>query len=226
MSQVVHNDHLHAEVAPRQPVPGRRLTPEGKEQDADMRVIAGSAKGTPLQAVPGTGTRPISDRVKEALFDILSARIGGARILDLFAGTGGVGIEALSRGAERAVFVEKHGKATATIRANLRNTKLQDRGQVVRSDVFKFLSGEPEPFDVIYVAPPQYKGLWSKTLAALEANPGWLDGRGRIIVQIFPKEFEPLALVTLRLADQRKYGSTMLCFYVLDTPGDENPKIL
>jgi 16S rRNA (guanine966-N2)-methyltransferase len=187
-----------------------------------MRVIGGSAKGTPLQAVPGSGTRPISDRVKEAVFDILRADIVGARVLDLFAGTGSVGIEALSQGAEQAVFVEKNARATAVIRANLRSTRLQAGARIVQADVFKFLAGEPEPFDLLYVAPPQYKGLWSKTLLTLEASPGWLAGDSTVVIQIFPKEFEPLALTTLRLAGQRKYGSTLLCFYrpALPAPPD------
>ena len=178
-----------------------------------MRVIAGSAKGLSLQAVPGSGTRPISDRVKEALFNILGAGITNARVLDLFAGTGSVGIEALSRGAEAAVFVEKRPKAAAIIRANLGRTRLQANARVVKADVFRFLQGEPEPFDLVYVAPPQYQSLWSKTLLALEANPGWLDAEGLVVVQIFPKELEPLPLTTLDLTDQRKYGSTLLCFY-------------
>ena len=178
-----------------------------------MRVIAGSAKGLQLQAVPGSGTRPISDRVKEALFNILAAEIINARVLDLFAGTGSVGIEALSRGAEAAVFVEKRPKAAAIIRANLGRTRLQANARVVKADVFRFLEGEPEPFDLVYVAPPQYQSLWSKTLLALEANPGWLDAEGLVVVQIFPKELEPLPLTTLDLTDQRKYGSTLLCFY-------------
>lgn len=178
-----------------------------------MRVIAGRAKGTVLQAVPGTGTRPIADRVKAALFDTLAAQIVGARVLDLFAGTGSVGIEALSRGAEWAVFVEKQAKAAATIRANLQSARLQDQARVVQADVFKFLAGEPQPFDLIYIAPPQYQGLWRKTLLALEANPGWWDDEGTVIVQLFPKEFEPLSLTSLQLDEQRKYGSTLLCFY-------------
>ncbi len=178
-----------------------------------MRVIAGGAKGTPLQAVPGQGTRPISDRVKEALFDILGAAVVDARILDLFAGTGSVGIEALSRGAAQATFVEKQARAVAVIRANLRRARLQDRARVVQADVFKFLRGAPHPADLIYIAPPQYRGLWSKTLHALEANPGWLASGGLVIVQIFPKEFAPLELNSLRLTERRKYGSTQLCFY-------------
>lgn len=178
-----------------------------------MRVISGSAKGIQLQAVPGSGTRPISDRVKEAVFNILGDAIVGSRVLDLFAGTGSVGIEALSRGAEQAVFVEKHPKAVAAIQANLRRTALEAEARVVRADVFKFLAGPPQPFDLIYIAPPQYQGLWSKTLLALDAVPEWLDPSGLAIVQIFPKEMEPVSLTSLQLSEQRKYGSTLLCFY-------------
>ncbi len=183
-----------------------------------MRVIAGSAKGIKLQAVPGGGTRPISDRVKEALFNILGNAVVDSHVLDLFAGTGSVGIEALSRGAEQVVFVEKHPKAIATIRDNLRRTRLQDGARVTRTDVFTFLAGDPAPFDLIYIAPPQNQGLWKKALLALEASPGWLHPDGLAIVQIFPKELEPLALDTLRLTEQRTYGSTLLCFYEPTTP--------
>jgi 16S rRNA (guanine(966)-N(2))-methyltransferase RsmD len=184
-----------------------------------MRVIAGSARGIQLTAVPGSGTRPISDRVKEAVFNILGDTIINSRVLDLFAGTGSVGIEALSRGAEEALFVEKQPKAISTIRENLRRTGLQAGARVVRADVFKFLAGEPEPFDLIYIAPPQYQGLWKKSLLALEANQHWLAADGLAIVQIFPKELEPLELMTLESIEQRKYGSTLLCFYE-PTPRD------
>lgn len=180
-----------------------------------MRVIAGSAKGIQLQAVPGKGTRPITDRVKEALFNILGEGVVDARMLDLFAGTGSVGIEALSRGAAEAVFVEKQSKAIKTIRVNLQRTRLQERARIVQTDVFKFLAREPEPFDLVYVAPPQYLGLWNKTLLILDDNPSWLASDGLAIVQIFPKELEPLDLNHFRPTDQRKYGSTLLCFYEL-----------
>jgi 16S rRNA (guanine966-N2)-methyltransferase len=178
-----------------------------------VRVISGSAKGIQLQAVPGSGTRPISDRVKEAVFNILGDTIVNAQVLDLFAGTGSVGIEALSRGAEQAVFVEKHPKAIATIRTNLRRTALVADARVVKADVFKFLARTPQRFDLIYIAPPQYQALWSKTLLAIDAAHGWLNPDGLVIVQIFPKEFESLSLTSLRLSEQRKYGSTLLCFY-------------
>jgi len=177
-----------------------------------MRVIAGEAKGKTLKMVPGKGTRPVSDRVKESLFNILSWRVPGCRFLDLFAGTGSVGIEALSRGAKEAILVEKAVKAVKVVRENLRLTGMSRRARVVRDDVFRFIARTDERFDVIYVAPPQYKGLWSKTLLALDERP-LTDEDGLIVVQIFPKEFAPLPLKGYTLTDQRTYGSTMLCFY-------------
>jgi 16S rRNA (guanine966-N2)-methyltransferase len=191
-----------------------------------MRVIAGEAKGRALYAVPGQSTRPITDRVKASLFNILVGHVPGARFLDLFAGTGGVGIEALSRQASEAVFVERDQRAVATIRRNLEVTGLAGRARVVKRDVFQFIAGySGEPFDIIYVAPPQYQGLWARTLHALDGSiPGHpanaagpssgLASAGTLVVaQIYPKEYEPLDLATLVLADQRKYGSTLLCFY-------------
>ena len=177
-----------------------------------MRVIAGEAKGCTLKVVPGKGTRPISDRVKESLFNILGRRVVDAHFLDLFAGTGSVGIEALSRGAERAVFVERASKAVRVIEENLKHTHLAEWAEVLHVDVFDLVPRCQEQFDIIYVAPPQYRGLWSETLLALDRH-SLLTRRGVIIAQIFPKEFEPLALEHYTLADQRKYGSTLLCFY-------------
>ncbi|GBD09765.1 Ribosomal RNA small subunit methyltransferase D [Candidatus Thermoflexus japonica] len=179
-----------------------------------MRVISGSAKGRRLKSLPGSSTRPITDRVKTALFDILGPSISGARVLDLFAGTGSVGIEALSRGAAGAVFVEKDPRAIRVLRENLQQTGLLDRARVIRADVFAFLrSGPVEPFDFIYVAPPQYRGWWRRTLELLDARPGWLAASGIIVVQIHPREFEEVPLHHLHRADRRDYGSTHLLFY-------------
>jgi len=178
-----------------------------------MRVIAGEAKGRRLKRVPGSSTRPVGERVKEALFGILRERVEGALVLDLYAGTGSVGIEALSRGARGAVFVERGRRAVATIKHNLAHTRLSDRARVVRSDVFAFLRKEDlEPFDLIYVAPPQYQGLWAKTLRAVD-EASLLAPGGLVVAQMHPKEYEELELETLELTDQRKYGSTTLCFY-------------
>jgi 16S rRNA (guanine(966)-N(2))-methyltransferase RsmD len=183
-----------------------------------MRVIAGIAKGRTLKPVPGKGTRPISDRVKESVFNILRWQVPDSRFLDLFAGTGGVGIEALSRGAQEAIFVEKEPKAVRVLRENLRTTHMSGQARVVQEDVFRFLllanqSVDPaDRFDIIYVAPPQYQDLWAQTLIALDGHP-LLAPEGMIVAQIFPKEYRALPLQDLVLTDQRKYGSTMLCFY-------------
>ncbi len=180
-----------------------------------MRVIAGKAKGRKLKSVPGGGTRPITDRAKSALFNILGEDVIGCRFLDLFAGTGQVGIEALSRGAAEAVFVERNPAALRTIRENLVHTGLLDRAKVVRADVFEFLRREPEPFDYIYIAPPQYQRLWAETLRMIDAHPGWLAEDGWAIAQIHPREYEDLPLRNLLLFDQRRYGGVMLCFFAL-----------
>lgn len=179
-----------------------------------MRVISGQAKGRRLRAVPGKGTRPITDRAKSALFSILGNDVVGAGFLDLFAGTGQVGIEALSRGAGRAVFVERAAAALRIIRQNLAHTGLETGAQVERADVFDYLTRRPQPFEYVYVAPPQYQGLWSKALQALDAHPGWLSSDAWAIAQIHPREHEMLALEHLALFDQRTYGSVMLCFYI------------
>lgn len=182
-----------------------------------MRVIAGIAKGRKLKPVPGDTTRPITDRTKEALFSILGNWIIDARVLDLFSGTGGVGIEALSRGANHVTFVEKNPAATRIIGENLRVTGLDDRALVKRADVFKFLDqplSQGQPFDLIYIAPPQYKQLWIKTIQNVDAQlDHWLAPDGAIVVQIHPIEYEELTLQNLVLYDERRYGSTLLCFY-------------
>ncbi len=180
-----------------------------------MRVITGKAKGRRLKSVPGTGTRPITGRAKSALFNILGNDVIGSRFLDLFAGTGQVGIEALSRGATEAIFVEQGRAAWRTIRENLAHTRLDACAgtRVVRADVFEFLLRDAEPFDYIYVAPPQYRDLWVKTLRVLDSKPDWLVGDGWVIVQIDPLEYDDLELENLELFDQRSYGGVTLCFY-------------
>lgn len=179
-----------------------------------MRVIAGTAKGRRLEPVPGDATRPITDKAKEALFSILGARIVGARVLDLFGGTGSVGIEALSRGAEAAVFVERWAPALKTIGHNLQHTQLVENAQVIRGDAFHFLAQTAQtPFDYIFVAPPQYQGLWLKAVLLIDAQPALLTPAGEVIVQIHPKEFSEAALTHLQRIDTRRYSSVQLDFY-------------
>jgi 16S rRNA (guanine(966)-N(2))-methyltransferase RsmD len=167
-----------------------------------------------LRLVPGEGTRPIGDRAKEALFGILGADIEGAAFLDLFAGTGSVGIEALSRGASAAVFVDRAPAAVQTVRQNLEATGVAERATVVQRDSFTYLEGRPPSrFDYVYVAPPQYKDLWLKTLRALDARPDWMSEDAWVIVQIDPREDQTEQLERLVRFDERSYGQTRLIFY-------------
>jgi 16S rRNA (guanine966-N2)-methyltransferase len=177
-----------------------------------MRVISGTAKSRRLKS-PGEATRPITDRVKENLFNILGVRVIGANVLDLFAGAGSVGIEALSRGARHATFVELDEGALRALRENLEVTRLGNRATVARGEVFRYLRRERnEMYDLVYVAPPQYKGLWGETLYLLDKHQ-LLTPDGLIVAQLHPKEFQTLDLSLYELSDRRKYGSTMLCFY-------------
>jgi 16S rRNA (guanine(966)-N(2))-methyltransferase RsmD len=159
------------------------------------------------------------DRVKENLFNILGDWVIGTRWLDLFAGTGQVGIEALSRGAEEVVFVDSVAAAVRTVNGNLALTGLTDGARVVRMDAFGYLErGVGRPFDLIYVAPPQYKEIWVEVMKVLDKEPGRYitmggEESGIVVVQIDPKEYEELELENLELYDRRKYGRTLLCFY-------------
>ena len=181
-----------------------------------MRVISGTAKGHKLKMVPGDKTRPITDRVKENLFNILGDWVSGTLWLDIFAGTGQVGIEALSRGAESVVFVDNSRLAIRTIQQNLEHTKLAEKAQVILTDAFSYLALDNfhRPYDVIYVAPPQYQGIWSRMLLLLDhSTESVLKDDGLIIIQIDPKEYEEIALENLRITDQRRYGNTLLGFF-------------
>jgi 16S rRNA (guanine966-N2)-methyltransferase len=188
-----------------------------------MRVVSGEARGRRLKSPRTAGTRPILDRVKTALFDTLSTRVEDTRFLDLFAGTGGVGIEALSRGAASATFIEMNPGVLKLVRENLQITGLAQRAETLHTDAFKFLqarSAEKKridaiPYDIVYVAPPQYKGIAVRALKSLDSSPLLADS-GLVIVQIHPKERAGVAAVALSrlvLADERRYGSTLLMFY-------------
>ncbi|WWR14534.1 16S rRNA (guanine(966)-N(2))-methyltransferase RsmD [Lachnospiraceae bacterium JLR.KK008] len=136
-----------------------------------MRVIAGSARSLPLKTPPGLDTRPTTDRIKETLFNILQPHLSGSVFLDLFSGSGGIGIEALSRGAERAYFVEKDRRAAACIEDNLRFTKLSGRAVILQEEVQGALSRiREEAVDLIFMDPPYGKGLERQTLTLLESR--------------------------------------------------------
>lgn len=181
---------------------------------ANPRIISGKVKGMRLQAVSGDSTRPVTDRVKEAFYNILGSDICDCAIFDLFGGTGSIGLEALSRGAAYARFCESNRNANKTLEENIRITHFEKQAKVYFADVFNVLSGIPDrEFEYIYVAPPQYKQLWQKTMRLLDKNDGWLTDDGWIIVQIHPTEEEDLSLEHFTLFDKRKYGSTTLLFY-------------
>lgn len=180
-----------------------------------MRVIGGTAKGRALKSVPGDSTRPILDRVKTPLFDVLRPDLPGMRILDLFGGTGAVGIEALSQGAEHCVFLDTNARAVETIKSNLETTGLKDKAEVRHTDAFVYLKNSTKSFDLVYVAPPQYEGIWIEAMRTIAERPHLVAPGGMIIVQIDPKEYEQLNLHTFTEAKQRRYGNTVLVFYSL-----------
>lgn len=135
-----------------------------------MRVIAGSARRRNLVCPSGDQTRPTTDRIKETLFNILQQEIPDARFLDLFSGSGGIGIEALSRGCSEAVFVEKGREAVSCIKTNLKNTRLEDRGRVMSMDVMQALrrlDQSGQAFDIIFMDPPYEKGFEEKVIPFL-----------------------------------------------------------
>ena len=183
-----------------------------------MRVIAGKARGRHLLSVPGETTRPITDRVREALFNIIGDDIQGATFLDLFAGTGSVGIEALSRGAGQVQFIDLNRAPVTTVRENLKITGLDAGAEVLKMDAFAYLElPVVRVYDYVYIAPPQYKDLWRKAVVSLDRHPEWISEDAWVIAQIYPKEYQSLndevPLMNLVEFDQRRYGSTLLVFY-------------
>jgi 16S rRNA (guanine966-N2)-methyltransferase len=176
-----------------------------------VRVIAGSAKGTRLAAVP-SGVRPVSDRAREGLFSSLGDRVVDAAVLDLFAGTGALGIEALSRGADSAVFVDQAPRAVAAIRGNLERTRLGERGRVVRSDVERFLEADLErPFDLVFVDPPYALAApaIARILGRLLAGDGLAAG-GSVLLTRDIRSSEDVIPVDWVVAKRLVYGDSVL----------------
>ncbi len=179
-----------------------------------LRVIAGKAKGRKLKSVPGDTTRPITDRVKEALFNIMAGDVLDSNWWDLFAGTGAVGIEALSRGASFVRFSDLNRAPIETIQSNVEHCGFKSQAEIRRGDAFTFLASTPDKkFEYIYIAPPQYQDMWAKALELVDENIDWLTDDGWVIAQIDPKEYKSLELENLEEFEQRKYGSTLLVFF-------------
>jgi 16S rRNA (guanine966-N2)-methyltransferase len=187
------------------------------------RVIAGSARGVRL-AAPGPGTRPLTDRVKQTLFAILEPDLPGATVLDLFAGSGAGGIEALSRGAGRVVFVERDRRAAATIGENLRHTHLAgDRAIVIRREALEWLAdaagaARGAPYDLAIVDPPYEDTMILHR--SLELVGPFMDARGRVVAKHFWRDAPPEQVGLLASDRSRRFGETALTFYRRVPSGD------
>jgi len=180
-----------------------------------MRVISGSAKGRSLKPVPGTGTRPTTDKVKEALFSMIGPYFDGGEALDLFAGSGGLGIEALSRGMERAVFVDSDRKAVETVKANVAAAKVDAAAEVYRSDAMlalKALAKRERAFDLVFLDPPYRMKNADEFLEFMEKQGLLRDGATAVVEHeashAYPERFGGFAL--RRRSD---YGDTALSIY-------------
>lgn len=174
-----------------------------------------------LASLPGRTTRPTADMVKEALFNILGGRADGATVLDLFAGSGALGIEALSRGAARATFVEHDRKAVAVIRANLERTQFTSCAHVLRTDALRAISNlqrSGQQFDLIFADPPYGRQLAAAVVPAL-ANAQLLAEDGRIVIEHHRQEELPLRSANIEQIRAARYGDTTLTFYS-PTSGD------
>jgi 16S rRNA (guanine966-N2)-methyltransferase len=173
-----------------------------------MRVIAGTARGVPLTAPRGSQTRPITDRVKETLFAILGDRVPDARVLDLYAGSGAIGIEALSRGAASAEFVERDRSALSVLRANLERTRLAEGASVHEADVERFLALAGGPWDLVVLDPPyEVRAI----VAPLRALVPMLAPGASVVIKHFWRAETP-GVEGLAVVRQRRFGETMLTF--------------
>jgi len=186
-----------------------------REGNVAVRVIGGTARGRKLKAPSGGKTRPTSDRVREAVFNVISRKLEGARVLDLFAGSGAMGIEALSRGAERAVFVESGRKTTELIRENLVACGFEKLGLVIRKKLPGGLDGIMEregPFEIVFMDPPYEKGLAAKALAEL-ARTSSEAAFETVVVEHSRREKLPENEGRFERVGQRKYGTTHITVY-------------
>ncbi|MGE7823039.1 16S rRNA (guanine(966)-N(2))-methyltransferase RsmD [Paenibacillus sp. NPDC093718] len=188
-----------------------------------MRVVSGSAKGRPLKSVPGTSTRPTTDKVKESIFSMIGPYFEGGALLDLFAGTGGLGIEALSRGMDRAVFIDVEPKSISTIKDNLKAARLEDRAEVYRNDAgraLKALEKRGYSFDLVFLDPP-YRFKNGDELMLDMAERGLLQDSAVVVLEYessynYPEKFGDFCC--FRTA---KYGETAISIYRYDTAQDQ-----
>jgi 16S rRNA (guanine(966)-N(2))-methyltransferase RsmD len=188
-----------------------------------MRIVAGQARGRKLVAPSGRDVRPTSDRVREALFSSLGAVVEGARVLDLFAGSGALGLEALSRGAASAVFVDSSVRALDAVRRNLEATGFAERAQVVRGDALRVLDrlgSGTERFDLVFVDPPYRSDLRVSAPERLAAR-GLLGPGARVVLE-HAAGADPPTIAGLRIIASKRYGGTALT--VMEAPEDPAPE--
>ena len=180
-----------------------------------MRVITGIARGRRLKELPGLETRPTTDKVKESVFNIVQFDIEGRRVLDLFGGTGQMGIEALSRGAAFCSFVDLRKEAAAVIRDNLAHTGLADKAKVTQGDYLAFLTGCREKFDLIFLDPPYGSGMLEKALAAI-AKIDIAKEKGRIVCESTAEAALPELPAPYRMGRDYRYGKIKITLYHRD----------
>ena len=180
-----------------------------------MRVITGKARGVQLKTPDGMTTRPTTDRVKEALFSIIQFEIPTARVLDLFGGTGQLGIEALSRGAKSAVFVDAGEPACRLIRENLKKTKLESDAKVVRADYLDYLKRCREKFDIIFLDPPYAEVFLENALKCI-TEIDILESGGIIVAERPLGKDLPWDFPRFSRSKDYKYGNTLLTIYRKD----------
>lgn len=180
-----------------------------------MRVIAGKAKGVVLKTPEGMQTRPTADRVKEALFSILQFDLPGTKILDLFGGTGQLGIEAISRGAKSAVFVDAGDAPCKLIKENLRRAKMEGEGRVIRSDYLQFLSQCREKFDIIFLDPP-YAEVFLENSLKMITEIDILQSGGIIVAERPVEKPLDIQITGFSRSKDYKYGKTLLTLYRKD----------
>jgi 16S rRNA (guanine966-N2)-methyltransferase len=176
-----------------------------------MRITGGIGRGRTLRVPAGEKVRPTSDKVKQALFNILGDRVPGSVFLDLFAGAGGIGIEALSRGAERVVFVDGSRESLDAVKHNIEQAGFGERAEAVLSKVEPFLKKRSGPYDIVFLDPPYT--LEMLPLLQLVAGSGLLKPDAIIISEHFKKQASPSAAGTLVLYREANYGDTVLAFY-------------
>jgi 16S rRNA (guanine966-N2)-methyltransferase len=179
-----------------------------------LRVISGNQRGRKLLTVKGMNTRPTADRMRESLFNILSSRVIGAHILDLFAGTGALGIEALSRGATSAVFIDREKTALSIIERNLEICGLGEQSRVLKWDIainLKCVKERMPKFDIVFMDPPYDKGFVQKALANLYQSSSVTNG-SIVVVEHSPAEQVPENFLGFEMTDQRRYGRTCFSF--------------